>query len=83
MMGVGYRYGFNGMEMDNEVKGTGNHIDFGARGYDSRIGRWLSVDPLSYRQPCNLHNKPGINLLPINRKNTPEIINPLKTPLNI
>jgi hypothetical protein len=27
----GYRYDFNGMEMDNEVKGTGNSYDFGAR----------------------------------------------------
>jgi len=41
-----YRYGFNGKENDNEVKGLGNSIDFGARIYDSRIGRWLSVDPL-------------------------------------
>ncbi len=42
----GYRFGFNGMENDNEVKGIGNSLDFGARIYDSRIGRWLSVDPL-------------------------------------
>jgi len=27
----GYRYGFNGMEMDNEVNGTGSSYDFGAR----------------------------------------------------
>src|SRR5690606_37327678 len=40
-----YRYGFNGMEKDDEVKGKGNHVDFGARGYDPRLGRWLSVDP--------------------------------------
>ena len=32
------------MEKDNEVKGKGNHIDFGARGYDPRLGRWLSLD---------------------------------------
>lgn len=38
-------YGFNGKEMDNEVKGNGNSYDFGARIYDPRIGRWLSVDP--------------------------------------
>jgi RHS repeat-associated protein len=44
---AGYRYGFNGMERDDEVKGGGNYLDFGARGYDSRIGRWISVDPLN------------------------------------
>ena len=42
-----YRYGFNGMEKDDEVRGTkGASYDFGARMYDPRIGRWLSVDPL-------------------------------------
>jgi RHS repeat-associated protein len=40
-----YRYGFNGMEKDDEVKGSGNSYDFGARMYDSRLGRWLSLDP--------------------------------------
>jgi RHS repeat-associated protein len=43
--GEKYRYGFNGMEKDNELKGAGNSYDFGARMYDSRLGRWLSVDP--------------------------------------
>jgi RHS repeat-associated protein len=42
-----YRYGFNGMEKDDEFKGEGNSYDYGARMYDSRIGRWLSVDPLA------------------------------------
>ena len=46
-----YRYGFNGKENDNEVKGSGNSIDFGARIYDSRVGRWLSVDPLQSKYP--------------------------------
>jgi len=40
-----YRYGFNGKENDNEVKGQGNQVDFGARIYDPRLGRWLSTDP--------------------------------------
>ena len=35
------------MEKDDEVKGTGNHLDFGARGYDPRLGRWLSVDQMT------------------------------------
>jgi RHS repeat-associated protein len=46
-----YRYGFNGMEKDDEVKGSGNSYDFGARMYDSRLGRWLSIDPLAAKYP--------------------------------
>ena len=41
----GYRYGFNGMEKDNEVKGNGNSYTTEFRQYDSRLGRWLSLDP--------------------------------------
>ncbi|WP_315814191.1 RHS repeat-associated core domain-containing protein [Paraflavitalea speifideaquila] len=41
-----YKFGFNGKENDNEIKGEGNSIEFGARMYDPRIGRWFSVDPL-------------------------------------
>jgi RHS repeat-associated protein len=43
----GYRFGFNGKEDDNETYGDGNEVDFGARIYDGRLGRWMSVDPLS------------------------------------
>jgi len=39
-----YRYSFNGKENDQEVKGNGNQIDFGARAYDPRLGRFLSID---------------------------------------
>ena len=46
-----YRYGFNGKENDNEVKGTGNQQDYGMRIYDPRLGRFLSVDPLTNRFP--------------------------------
>jgi RHS repeat-associated protein len=46
-----YRYGFNGKENDNEVKGEGNQQDYGMRIYDPRIGRFLSVDPLSGKYP--------------------------------
>ena len=41
----GYRYGFNGMEKDSEVKGGNDDYDFGARMYDARLGRWKSIDP--------------------------------------
>ncbi|MFX1705877.1 hypothetical protein PV783_18060 [Chitinophaga sp. CC14] len=46
-----YRYGFNGKENDNEVKGEGNQINYGMRIYDPRIGRFLSVDPLQKQYP--------------------------------
>jgi len=46
-----YRRGFNGMEKDYEVKGGGNSYDFGARMYDARVGRFLSVDPLAHEFP--------------------------------
>lgn len=47
-----YRYGFNGMEKDDEVKGsTGTSLDFGARMYDPRIGRWFSTDALEREYP--------------------------------
>lgn len=42
-----YRYGFNGKENDNDVKGNGNQQDYGMRIYDPRLGKFLSVDPLS------------------------------------
>jgi RHS repeat-associated protein len=42
-----YHYGFNGKENDNEVKDAGNQLDFGLRIYDPRVGRWLSLDPLT------------------------------------
>jgi RHS repeat-associated protein len=42
----GYRYGMNGQEKDNEIKGKGNSYDFGARMYDPRIARFIIPDPL-------------------------------------
>ncbi len=62
-----YRYGFNGKEKDNEVSGSGNNLDFGARIYDARLGKWLSVDPLAGKMPgyssyCYTFNNP-INLV--------------------
>lgn len=46
-----YRFGFNGMEKDDEVKGTGNSLDFGARMYDTRLGKWFSTDPAFKKYP--------------------------------
>ncbi len=47
--GNAYRYGFNGKENDNDIE-TGAQ-DYGMRVYDSRIGRFLSVDPLQKDYP--------------------------------
>jgi hypothetical protein len=35
--GGNYRYGFNGKENDNEVKGEGNQQDYGMRIYDPPV----------------------------------------------
>lgn len=41
-----YRFGYNGMEKDSEIKGDGNSYTTEFRQYDPRLGRWLSLDPL-------------------------------------
>jgi RHS repeat-associated protein len=46
-----YKYGFNGKEKDDEVSGTGNQYDYGFRIYNPRIGKFLSVDPLTESYP--------------------------------
>jgi RHS repeat-associated protein len=46
-----YRYGFNGKEKDDEVKGEENSYAYDERIYDSRLGKWLSIDPLQKKYP--------------------------------
>jgi RHS repeat-associated protein len=44
-----YRFGFNGMEMDNEIKSsTGNSYTTYFRQYDPRLGKWMSKDVVNY-----------------------------------
>jgi len=50
-----YRYGFQGQEMDNEIKGEGNSLNFKFRMLDTRINRFFAVDPLAVEYP---HNSP-------------------------
>ena len=45
------RFGFNGKENDNDVKGFGNQQDYGMRIYDTRLGKFLSVDPIQSDYP--------------------------------
>src|SRR5690554_2227073 len=64
--GTGYRYGFNGMERDDEIKGSGNHISWGDYGYDPRIVRRWQPDPLQAKYPWQspysvLGNNPILN----------------------
>jgi RHS repeat-associated protein len=46
-----FRYGFNGKEKDNEDYGEGNSYDYGNRIYNSRLGKFLSTDPISSEYP--------------------------------
>lgn len=68
--GVGsksYRYGFNGLEQDPEVKGAGNSYTTQFRQYDPRLGRWLSLDPemkkYSGLSPFNAYLNDPVNLI--------------------
>jgi len=44
--GNGYRYGFNGQEKSNEIKGEGNSYAAEFWEYDPRIGRRWNIDPI-------------------------------------
>jgi RHS repeat-associated protein len=48
---TGYRYGYQGSEKDDEMKGGGNSYTTEFRQYDPRLGRWLSLDPLMAKYP--------------------------------
>ena len=48
-----YRYGFQGQEKDDEVKGNGNSVNYKYRMHDPRIGRFFAVDPLAASYPHN------------------------------
>ena len=48
---VGYRYGFQGQEKDDEVKGEGNSLNYMFRMHDARLERFFAVDPLAKEYP--------------------------------
>jgi RHS repeat-associated protein len=47
----GYRYGFQGQEVDDEVKGEGNSVNYKYRMHDPRLGRFFAIDPLASKYP--------------------------------
>ncbi len=58
------------MEKDDEISGSGNAYTTHFRGYDARLGRWLSVDPEVDEQPyqspyCAMDNNPIKNTDPL------------------
>jgi len=69
-----YRYGFNGQEKDDEVKGEGNSLDFGARIYDARVARFLSLDNYASKQsgvsPYSFASNMPISAVDINGDST-------------
>jgi len=46
-----YRYGFQGQEKDDEIKGEGNSLNYTFRMHDPRVGRFFAVDPLAGKYP--------------------------------
>jgi RHS repeat-associated protein len=52
-MRVDYKYGFQGQERDDELKGNGNSINYKYRMDDPRIGRFFAIDPLAKDYPWN------------------------------
>ncbi|NHN27954.1 hypothetical protein FIA58_019930 [Flavobacterium jejuense] len=46
-----YRYGFQGQEKDDELKGEGNSLNYTFRMHDPRVGRFLSLDPVFREYP--------------------------------
>ena len=48
-----YEHGYQGKEEFDQLYGEGNAYNFGARIYDPRLGRWLSVDPKAKDSPEN------------------------------
>ena len=48
-----YRYGFQGQEKDDEIKGEGKSVNYKFRMHDSRVGRFFTVDPLARKYAYN------------------------------
>ena len=49
----GYRFGFQNQELDYEMKGVGNSVNYTFRMHDPRLGRFFTSDPLYKNFPWN------------------------------
>jgi RHS repeat-associated protein len=45
------RFGFQGQEEDDEIKGEGNSVNYTFRMHDPRLGRFFAIDPLIGNYP--------------------------------
>src|SRR5690554_1413664 len=55
------RYGYQGSEKTDEIKGSGNHYTTFFRELDPRLGRWWATDPVvhpSQSPYCSMDNNP-------------------------
>lgn len=50
-----YRYGYQDQEVDDEIKGDNNSVNYAFRMHDPRLGRFFAIDPLMAKYP---HNSP-------------------------
>jgi RHS repeat-associated protein len=62
-----YRYGFQGQERDDEIKGAGNSLNYEYRMHDPRLGRFFAVDK-AFRQYPELSSYAFIANSPIQYK---------------
>jgi RHS repeat-associated protein len=79
-----YRYGFQGQETDDEIKGEGNSVNYKYRMHDPRIGRFFAVDPLTAKYPYNspyafVSNSPILYIERKGRDYTPYVNHDTKT----
>ncbi|MFH6994548.1 thrombospondin type 3 repeat-containing protein [Flavobacterium sp. FlaQc-48] len=73
-----YRYGFQGQEMDNEIKGEGNSLNYTFRMHDPRIGRFFAVDPLqenySWNSPYSFSSNRVIDMIELEGAETKDAV---------
>lgn len=79
----GHRFGFNGQEGDDELKGDGNSWNYKYRMYDSRLCRFSATDPLEsdypYYTPYSFAANQPIHALELEGLESSDDKNPTKT----